>query len=365
MGPSASFDALSRIIEQYESNGRSIQHIEATAGDNEMLEVTIELLASFCAASGDGLSQQITPADATVTENGTIQVEFSNSDLMGLPSEATAVTVNDEAVQITDDGLLSVLELRIDPSKESGQSAVGADDTNETGPTETDTQSESTETHIKLLEHGQSAGTPDTTASDVDAVPSGHSEDNTEVEPDPSAVRDDSLPPYEDTAYLQQLYEVCDNFTEMSRRIEMDVSSETVRRYMIDANIHTPNSYNTADSDNETAESVETTVDPSTTQSPTPSDDPMDRIQDETLVTDGLGLPESVEIEDIADAVVDSMTVYEVQRQLQLDRTQTRTILQKLDLLDLVSRTVSGDPERSVSYDQIAGRIQQCNPSGA
>ena len=55
-----------------------------------------------------------------------------------------------------------------------------------------------------------------------------------------AAVRDDAIPPYKDTDYLQHLYDSCESFREMSERIDVDVSSSTVRRYMIDVGIHSP-----------------------------------------------------------------------------------------------------------------------------
>ncbi|MEF8829469.1 MAG: hypothetical protein V5A49_10555, partial [Haloarcula sp.] len=67
----------------------------------------------------------------------------------------------------------------------------------------------------------------------------------------------------------------------------------------------------------------------------------------------------------VADAVVDSDTVYEVQRSLNLDRGQTRDLLEELNLLDLVLCRLADEPDHAVSYGTVAGRIRQCTPHSA
>jgi hypothetical protein len=171
----------------------------------------------------------------------------------------------------------------------------------------------------------------------------------------------------------------------------MDVSSETVRRYMIEADIHVPNSYNTSTGDEEAATDAaeaddestpseaddlsqsgagETTghvsaADPVSTESAGLADEPAGELPDEQLVTDGIGLPADVKLRDVADAVVDSDTVYEVQRCLSLDRGQTRDLLEDLNLLDLVLCRLADEPDHTVSYETVASRIRQCTPHGA
>jgi hypothetical protein len=231
------------------------------------------------------------------------------------------------------------------------------------------------------------------------------------VDDELSQVRNDSIPPYEDETYLQRLYETCDTFSEMSDKIELDVAGETVRRYMIEADVHSPTRYNdTVDGDAESPETEsndeETEADGSTStdsvhikdnctnadsspstdvsadsadqmsvgtdhneQRHTPRPDAVDNITetetlsipDEQLVTDGAGLPSELEVDDLIDAVVGARTVYEVQRRLGIEYRQTRDLLDQLDILDLVLRRVSGgpDPDCGVSYEAIATRIEQ------
>jgi len=183
----------------------------------------------------------------------------------------------------------------------------------------------------------------------------------------------------------------------MSRRIAMDVSSETVRRYMIEADIHQPASYDTASPDAEEVESPldSDEVDPAadseddvdsvagTEEEEDPTVDsenamdstdggsvldadqpPAERLDRASIATDGLGLPADVRLQDIADAVVGAATVHEVQRQLGLERERTRDLLAELNLIDLVSRRLV-DSDRTVSYEQVADRLSQCSPSSA
>lgn len=355
MGLQTSFDVLSQVVEQYESRGRTVRHVEATADESDggTLQVSMDVPVSLCAASGEGVHPDLTPETATLTDSGGLQVEFSTSALASLPPTAARfISASEEAVSVEDDGIVLSVELTIDPS--AGEASSDADEEGtDTEPTVTDPAGP------ESAERTEQSVDSDARSIDEETV----SDEQSEL----AAVRDEDVPPYEDTEYLRCLYDTCENFTEMSDRIEMDISSETVRRYMIEADVHDPTSYDTtASSDSEREDTATTTpAEPTSAESPTPSDDPMETIPDEQLVTDGLGLPENVQLDDIADAVVDSMTVYEVQRHLDLERQQTQALLEELNLLDLVMRQLSDNPERTVSYEQVATRIRECAPSPA
>ncbi|GGN94626.1 hypothetical protein [Haloarcula pellucida] len=354
MGLQTAFDVLSQIVEQYESRGRTVRHVEATASDGGSLQVSMAVPVSLCAASGDGVHSDLTPETATLTDSGGLRVEFSTSALAALPpTTAASISVNEEAVRVEDGGIVLGVELTVDPSADGTErAAVGEDAATDSRTT------------------AQSATEPTDVdgASPEPSAPPADSEDASLAD-ELAAVRDDDVPPYEDTAYLKRLYDACENFTEMSERIEMDVSSETVRRYMIEADIHDPTSYDTS-TNQDTGRAGEGRADATTSAeptlaAPTATDDPMETIPDEQLVTDGLGLPESVHLADVADAVVDSVTVYEVQRHLDLERQQTQELLEELNLLDLVMRQLSDNPEQTASYEQVATRIRECAPGPA
>ncbi|QIO24672.1 hypothetical protein [Haloarcula sp. JP-L23] len=355
MGLQTAFDVLSQIVEQYESRGRTVRHVEATANDGGSLQVSMAVPVSLCAASGDGVHSELTPETATLTDSGGLRVEFSTSSLASLPpTTAASISVNEEAVRVEDGGIVLGVELTVDPSEDGTERAEVHEDDAATD-SRTTAQSATEPTDVD----GESAES---------SAPPADSEDASLAD-ELAAVRDDDVPPYEDTAYLQRLYDVCENFTEMSERIEMDVSSETVRRYMIEAGVHDPTSYDTS-TNQDTERAGEGRADAATSTEPTPAapaapDDPMETIPDEQLVTDGLGLPESVHLADVADAVVDSVTVYEVQRHLDLERQQTQELLEELNLLDLVMRQLSDNPEQTASYEQVATRIRECAPGPA
>ncbi|MUV57420.1 hypothetical protein [Halogeometricum sp. CBA1124] len=86
---------------------------------------------------------------------------------------------------------------------------------------------------------------------------------------------------------------------------------------------------------------------------------------EEQVVVDGVALPDGLEVTDVVDAVVESATLFEVQRRLELDRKPTQELLDQLDLLDLVLHRVSEGPKRQVSHEEVTARIRQCQLTGA
>lgn len=307
MGLQTSFGVLSQIVEQYESNGWSVQHVESRSGKSEgVLTVTMDLSVSLC--SSGGLHAALNLESATLTAGGGLRMECSPPVLTNPPlTTETAVSASSQSVRVTgDNSLLLTVEFTIDP----------------------DDERESSER------------SPDAAQSRSDPA-------------DPfTEARDESVPPYEDTDYLQRLYDSCETFTEMRRKIQMDVSTETVRRYMIDAGIHDPVSYNSVTENESSDEHRVVTIDNRTGSIP-----------DEQLLTDGVGLPEGCHIEAVIDAVVDSATVYDVQRSLGLERQPTQQLLQQLNLLDLVTHRIDDNPNGERSYEDVTKRIRQGVPT--
>lgn len=313
-----SFDVLSELVEQYESRGKKVRNIEASAADGDRLDVHMDLPVSLCSAGG--VAPELTPEAAELTDDG-VQVEFASSLLADLPEPADAsVTASADSVEVTSEGLVLGVALTIEPGR-SGQASI------ETAPPS-----------------GADAGDASTDEATV--------EDDTESEDPFQDVRDPSLPPYEDEAYLRALYEECETFTAMSDAIEMSVSSETVRRYMIEAGIHDPATYDT-----------ESGRAPAAGGSEPPTPDDGLEMPDEQLVTDGIGMPEGVTLEDVVEAVVDASAVYEVQRALGLQRQTTQQLLRELNLLDLVLHRL--DSAHDTTYEQVAARIRECTPSSS
>jgi hypothetical protein len=143
---------------------------------------------------------------------------------------------------------------------------------------------------------------------------------------------------------------------------------------MIEAGVHDPTPYDTGDGAVPPGEPA--AGDDGAAEEPAPAradgdiaDDPTgepsspgadgDTVPDEQLVTDGVGLPEHLCMGDVVTAVVESVTVHEVQRRLGLGQRRTRDLLDQLDLLDLVLHRVAADPEREVSRDDVVSRIRR------
>lgn len=408
----AAFDVLSRVVEQFASHGGSVQHVEATTDETTGgLHATLDLPVPL---DGDADATAITPRTATMTADGGLEVVFSGFDAAALPG-IPAATVTDRSARVAEDRIVMTVELAIDPDDDTAAAEAAA-----AASTESNRDATTEDREPPATEHTEGA-TDDTgpMAGERSDGATGAAETETAEAPDPTtgstdatadepsdlaarldAVRDDSVPPYEDTEYLQTLYDACETFTEMSRHIQMDVVSETVRRYMIEAGIHDPTPYNTAAADaTATAEDdagADTAADdvsgesdgmaggpddatvapadggqpaeddgdsspagmeaPSTGERTATADEA--EMPDEQLMADGVGLPEHLSVGDVVTAVVESVTVYEVQRRLGLGQRRTRELLEQLDLLDLVLHRVAADPGE-VTRDDVVARIRR------
>jgi hypothetical protein len=361
MGLHTAFGLLSEIIERYERRGHTVQHVDAAGDERGGLRATLELPISL---DEDDESPVLSPETATMTDDGGFTVELSTA-APPLPADVvSAVSVDDLTVRVEGSEVLLVVALLVDPtsadspsSAAGSESPVGAREQTADGPTD--------ETREPVADgETKNAGTPAETTTAL------------------AAVRDDSLPPYEDTAYLERLYDSCETFAEMSRLIEMDVAGETVRRYMIDAGIHTPTTYRTTRGEDDQSEATADTgeaeaevegddaatddgVESASTGTATDEIEPIGSAPDEELVADGIGLPDGLHIEDVVDAVAESSTVYEVQRALDLEQQRTWDLLRQLGLLELLLGRLSDGPRRAVSHEAVTGRIRQRIANGA
>ncbi len=336
------FDTLSTVLEQFDARGWPVRHVEATldgpdGAEEGPLSVSIEVPVGL--PRDDGTGPQITPDRATVTGDGDLRIDCRVPDGAVPGADHPAVTLRDRSARLDDDGsVLFVLDLGVRPPTESESGpgeAVVAGRGRSDARTGDDGRDRTTETSAS--DDGRDR-TTETSASD-DGRDRTTGADESDRSTALAAVRDESVPPYEDTEYLRHLYETCDTFSDMSRIIEMDVAAETVRRYMIDAGIHDPDSYDTAREDRSTDGGPGTA--------------------DGELVADGIGLPEDVDRETLIAAVVDAKTVYEVRRELGLDSSRARKLLRELGLLDLVCGRIDEDPANRTTREQVTARLQQ------
>lgn len=354
MAVQTAVDVLARMLDGYESGERSVRHVGATSsGRGDALEVELEVPVPL---RGDGDPEALgTPVEATLSDDGALVVEFPTDVFTEFPSTPEAdVTASTRSARVCDGEVLLRVEATITPTDDvdrtrTDDGGVGGD------ATQLPAQDASRDRVARGDHDGEEPDVgDDASAGSGSAVPS---DTASRIE----AVRDEAVPPYDDVEYLRAIYEQFDTFSEMRETIEMDVSTETVRRYMIDAGIHDPTSYETA------AEAAAGSLpgrDAGDGDAVEPSSNgernaPAGSIRDEQLVTDGIGLPEDLSLEDVLDAVVESSTVYEVTRTLQLDQRRTREILEQLDLLNLVMHRVSDDDDRDVTYEEVAERLRQ------
>ncbi|WP_135305605.1 hypothetical protein [Haloarcula amylovorans] len=164
----------------------------------------MEIPVSLCAVSGDGVHGELTPETATLTDNGGLLVEFSTSAFASLPSTAAAsISTSEEAIRVEDGSIVLEVELTIDPSDGETTSETGADV--DVAP---DSRTSDPSAPSRLRQRRNPLNDP---------VVCGCRDES--VSDELAEVRDDEVPPYEDTADLQRLYETCANFIEMSKRI--------------------------------------------------------------------------------------------------------------------------------------------------
>jgi hypothetical protein len=185
---------------------------------------------------------------------------------------------------------------------------------------------------------GDSAGGTSADAAGDSKNPS----DGTSTE---SRDRDRDVPPFKDPDLLASVYESCDTFAEMAETLEMDVTAETVRRYMIDYDIHEPNSYDTVES------SEDRTTDPG-------DDEPV-------VLSDGIGLPEDITVDALIKTVKQSNTIYEVKRDMGVDREDALEMLRDLNLLDLVVGRLATEAERDISRGDVVERLREASATRA
>lgn len=396
MGVSGSFRKLSQVIERYESDGGEIQHVEAQIPDRESeqgLNATLDVPISLCSTESSGTATS--PKSAALTDDGGLQIELAPSVLPDLdeyvPEEISTV---EEGVRVVEGGtVVMTVTLTFGPETERQRSDE---------PTPCTASSDAPATS-DVTENDEAFGGSTAQADERDATPTVAGADDsdgldgqtgtltedtesptdqTDGENELDGVRNTDIPLYKDEECLQYLYDSFRTFEEMAQCIETSVSSETVRRYMIEADIHEPSTYDTvgetvaADESSATEDGAEDETDEQTgvgeqaegaqpspgmgsvQQRRTDESDPNESLSDIQLVADGIGLPDGLTIEDLVDAIESSMTVFDVQRELGLSKERTEELLKRLNLIDLVMCRLSQYSDQQVTQDEIVDRIR-------
>ena len=210
------------------------------------------------------------------------------------------------------------------------------------------------------------------------------------------------LEPYQDPERLQKVYEAHDTFTEMTEALDVDVTPQTVRRYMIEHEIHEPEpqtahllkqvaesgvNFETEETATDGDTSTETSRQNSTDIEETPVDpgatDGSNSVIEGRTATDGgkpkdgtskdedaadfeplpidqleekVNLPDGLCLEEVCEAARDAMTLYDVERTLDIDRSTAREVLHECNLLDMVTGRVS-DGRPMKTDEEIHARV--------
>ncbi|WP_135822090.1 hypothetical protein [Halostella litorea] len=199
----------------------------------------------------------------------------------------------------------------------------------------------------------------------------------------PGRAESDGVPAYRDPEALRAAYEACDSFPEMTEALGVDVTSETVRRYTVEHDIHDPSESGPPVGPDVTVEASADAADDGDDEpadgsphrdggpeEPAGSSDRDDATVAEllaasgggdggdALVADGLGVPKGLTVAELAAVVNESDTVYEVTQRLGVDRDQARRLLAETSLLDLVTQRL-GAERISVTPSEVRRRIDR------
>jgi hypothetical protein len=185
---------------------------------------------------------------------------------------------------------------------------------------------------------------------------SDHTEGNTQPEDtepeDAGKIQSTESKPYQDPDRLREVYDEYDTFPAMTDALDVDVTAQTVRSNMIQQGIHEPKT-NGTDTD-----AGESDTEDDAQQSEREVEDSFEN-EEEVVLSDGMGLPAGMTLDEFKTAVHTSRSFLDVQRELGGDRDYTYRILKELNLIDLVHGRLSKKAEREPSLKEIESRIQQ------
>ncbi len=316
---------------------------------------------------------RVTACDCSVSDSGALQFELT------VVSDETGVLETDSA----------------DASPDASEQDVDAETSEpRSGPDETGGES------VAETSAGNgNAGAPE----QADGAAPAMDEDGEAVD-DESDPTDDSVPPYRDPDRLKAVYDEERTFQEMTDALGVDVTPQTVRRYMIDHDVHEPqpqpaigpedadrlDTNPSSGDDTEDEPDVDgTDVDDASPEAPGADESESDGLpaeesepdesraeSDPTDASDSVPEPavdEEIPLEtvcdvdgaeahtlgELVDAAVGARTMYEVQSTLGVDAETTRALLEACDLMDLVAGRIDrGEgPDEPTVVDRVAGAI--------
>ncbi|NHN58566.1 MULTISPECIES: hypothetical protein [Halorussus] len=427
--------------------------------DDKKLSVRFGIQIPFLQTQSITDPVTITPCDTQIADDGSLYVECQatirqqETSNHARPSEGeessksslgqTETEISNEPDQISPskdcptavDGKEPKTDTESDESVEPSESDLSSEPQGTASP-EKGIQSGNGETDKQLVDFNNS----------TDEENDSHGSSNRDNNAKPSKInveptnKEPSRPPYRDPDQLEAVYEKYDTFAEMTDALEVDVTSQTVRRYMIQHGIHEPASRSgptSADSllemdpdeipalngsgrdqedgretDNQESrtgssqdaatntllvtdgngakiesesasgqesslkasesqnEPTETTIESAEEEGdegdghskqekiPTNSDNLEIRTSD---IADFVDLPSDLTLSEVKTVVQEVKTLYEAQQRLDLERDETRHLLQELDLLDLVQGRLATRELEERTIEDINRRIQSAS----
>ncbi|MDS0476203.1 hypothetical protein [Natrinema sp. 1APR25-10V2] len=328
MGVGSNIRNLGRFLAEWEEEGATVHNVELVECGDSKSESTAEIELAVSTSSSDRQPEGLTPAEIEIGSDGRLRLV--------LESAAPVVPTFDHNLELVPTAATVDADVGITVT-------LSADSTDMRGSEE-------------------SEWTP------ASVVVSDETDDEVVVD------RDRSVPPFRDPERLAEVYESCETFTEMSEALEMDVTAETVRRYMIDFGIHEPNSYRTDGNEDDEAE-VDSETDAGAESSASNADDDRSETVSETegerdqsssvVLTDGLGLPDDVTVETLVETVSRANTIYEVKQKFGLDRDETLDLLRRLEIDEFVVGRVADEHERDAGHEEIFDRLRQVSATEA
>jgi hypothetical protein len=330
MGVGSELQELGRFLDDCERRGEAVESLdlaEVTGVDDQQLRANLELtLSADDHADGTRLCDPRVGPDGTVRfaldsraclplrTDHDVRVEPVDAvlDAGGTVTVTLAATVPDESEQ---------------PADGSGEGSGAVDDAigaefDGSGPGELEESgpSELEESGPSELEESGPSELDDSVGADATARPETDSPTN-----------DRGVPPFKDQELLADVYESCDTFAAMADELPMDVTGETVRRYMIQHDIHEPDTYQTGQASQPVA------------------------------LSDGIGLPEDVTVETLIETVKNSSTIYEVKQDIDIEREDALEMLQELNLLNLVVGRLGSEREREITREDVVDCLREAS----
>lgn len=345
---------LGRFLEACEHR-RGVERVNLTevSGSSSARGVTadIELKFSTCPADGDEMG--ISFVGASVGDDGEIQLTFEPTDSIVL-DRLDGVGLEFSDATFDSDGTVSVILTASTTTADS----TSTDETSTTDVNGVPTTAKADDNVTGAEGHAGRDGSVEN--ADERTAGEAGSSDGRETEDEEQVTGERDVPPFRNPELLRDIYESCDTFAEMQDALDMDITAETVRRYMISHGIHEPNSYDTAGDDE------------SEVESPDASDDDFEAelletggdVETPDVIADGIGLPENVSVDALIDTVQRANTLYEVQTEFGIDRDEAVSMLRQTGLIHHVVGRLSEKGKREVSREMVIESLRQQIDSG-